>query len=58
MKGGVKKIIVRIRIGKSEHFHEKEKQKFWEKERETKNKGEEPRGESDFCRAVESSKFR
>jgi len=58
MKGGVKKIIMRIGIGKSEHFHVKEKQKFWEKGRETKNKGEEPRGESHFCRAFESSKFR
>jgi len=49
---------VRIRIGKSEHFHEKEKQKFWEKGRETKNKGEEPTGEYDFCKASESSKFK
>jgi len=58
MKGGVKKIIVRIRKGKSETFSHKRKTKFWEKGRETKNKGEEPRGESDFCRAFESSKFR
>jgi len=33
--------------GSQKHFHVKEKQEFWEKGRETKNKGEEPRGESD-----------
>jgi len=49
---------VGVRKGKSEQFHVKEKQEFWEKGRKTKNKGEEPRGESDFFRAFESSKFR
>jgi len=49
---------VRIRKGKSETFSCKRKIKVLEKGRETKNKGEEPRGESDFCRAFESSKFR
>jgi len=44
--------------GSQKHFHVKEKQEFWEKGRETKNKGEEPRGESDLCRVFESSKFR
>jgi len=47
-----------LKKGSQKHFHVKEKQKFWEKGGETKNKGEEPSGESDFCRAFESSKFR
>ena len=57
MKGGVKKIIVKIEKGKSEQFHVKEKQEFWEKGRKTKNKGEEPRGEPDSVDLC-SSKFR
>jgi len=38
---------VKVRKGKSEQFHVKERQEFWEKGRKTKNKGEEPRGEPD-----------
>jgi len=49
---------VRIRKGSQKHFfHVKEKQEFWEKGRETKNKGEEPRGEPDSVELC-SSKFR
>jgi len=43
-----------VRKGKSEQFHVKEKQEFWEKGRKTKNKGEEPIGEPDSVKTSNS----
>jgi len=40
-----------VRIGKEKgrkHFHVERKTEFWEKGKEAKNKGEEPRGGFDF----------
>ncbi len=48
---------MRVRKESQKHFHVKEKQEFWEKGRETKNKGEEPIGEHDSVELC-SSKFR
>ena len=58
MKGGVKKIIVKIEKGKSETFSRKRKTKVLGERERNQEQGRRAEGESDFCRAFESSKFR